>query len=233
MLGCVNRPSPIRFSAEAALVYDGGGMATPQHEHELGTGRIEAFSDGVFAIAITLLIIEIAVPHVDAREGLGDALLDEWPSYFAYVLSFITIGIYWANHHSFYRLFLRTNHTFLMLNVFFLMCIAFLPFPTAVLAEYLQDGEHRGTAVTLYSLGLLLPAFGWFLVWLYGRAAGLIDERLETGFVRFLTWQYVASIAIYGTALGVSFASGTAAIALCVAITAVYLFPPRRPQYAG
>ena len=207
-------------------------MSTAGHEHELGTGRIEAFSDGVFAIAITLLIIEIAVPHVQGGDSLGDALADQWPSYFAYVLSFVTIGIYWANHHSFFRLFLRTDHTFLILNVFFLMCIAFLPFPTAVLAEYLQDADHRDTAATLYALGLLLPAVSWFAVWLYGSlGTRLIDERLAPAFLRFLTWQYVASISIYATAMLVSLVSVVGALAICVAITGLYVFPPRRPQY--
>ena len=202
------------------------------HEHDLGTSRIEAFSDGVFAIAITLLIIEIAVPHVESGESLGDGLLDLWPSFFAYVLSFVTIGIYWANHHSFFRLFLRTDHTFLMLNVLFLMCIAFLPFPTAALAEYLDDGEHRDTAVTLYAFGLLAPAIVWSALWLYGRVSGLIDERLEPRFVRFLTWQFAASVGVYATAIVVSLASAEGALGLCVAITGVYLFPPRRPRYA-
>lgn len=211
-------------------------MATADHEHhehELGTGRIEAFSDGVFAIAITLLIIEIAVPHVDAEGSLGDAIFDLWPSYFAYILSFITIGIYWANHHSFFRLFLRTDHTFLMLNVFFLMCIAFLPFPTAVLAEYLNDDEHRKVAVSLYSFGLLAPATVWFLVWVYAAARKLTDQRLAPDFVSFLTRQYLLSIAVYLIAFGVSFASGTAALAVCAAVTGVYLFPPRRAKYVS
>jgi len=209
-------------------------MSAVDHEHEVGTGRIEAFSDGVFAIAITLLIIEIAVPKVKSGESLADALLDEWPSYFAYVLSFGTIGIYWANHHSFFRLFLRTDHAFLMLNVFFLMCIAFLPFPTAVLAEYMQDGDHRNTAVTLYAFGLLLPAACWFAIWLYGSwGMRLIDRSLAPGFVRFLTRQYVVSVSIYAMAVLISFASGVVALGFCVAITALYLFPPRRPQYVS
>ncbi len=152
-----------------------------EHIHPNETQRIEAFSDGVFAIAITLLIIEIGVPHVTGDESLSEALGDLWPSYLAYVLSFVMIGIYWANHHSLFRLFVRTDHYFLMLNVFFLMTIAFLPFPTAVLGEYLDDAEQRDTAVTLYALGLLLPAFGWFIVWLYANVRGLVDERLGAG----------------------------------------------------
>ena len=105
------------------------------------------------AIAITLLIIEIGVPHVTGGESLGAQIGDLWPSYFAYILSFATIGIYWANHHSFLELFRRTDHTFLMLNVLFLMTIAFLPFPTAVLGEYLTEGAQRADAVTFYSFG--------------------------------------------------------------------------------
>src|SRR5215510_4445653 len=131
---------------------------TEDHLHPNETQRIEAFSDGVFAIAITLLIIEIGVPHVSSEESLSKALGDLWPKYFAYVLSFVMIGIYWANHHSFFRLFVRADHYFLMLNVLFLMAIAFLPFPTAVLGEYLDDPGQRDIAVSLYALGLLLPA---------------------------------------------------------------------------
>ena len=97
----------------------------------LTTQRIEAFSDGVFAIAITLLILEVKVPHSDAAAGkrLAEALFALWPSYFTYVLSFVTIGIYWANHHYVFQLYERTNHVFNLLNVLFLMAISFLPLP--------------------------------------------------------------------------------------------------------
>ena len=105
------------------------------------------------AIAITRLIIEIGGPHVTGDESLGKQIADLWPSYGAYTLSFAIIGIYWANHHSFLELFRRTDHTFLMLNVLFLMAIAFLPFPTAVLGEYLTEGAQRADAVTFYSFG--------------------------------------------------------------------------------
>lgn len=196
-----------------------------------GTGRIEAFSDGVFAIAITLLIIEIGVPHVEGHESLGEALKDLWPSYFAYVLSFITIGIYWANHHSFFRLFHATDHGFLMLNVVFLMCIAFLPFPTAVLGDYLDDDSQRDAAVTLYTAGLLAPAVAWFLLWVWGNWRELIDERLDPGYRRYLAVQYVISWSVYGLAVVVSFINSWAALAMAAGITVVYLFPPRRPRY--
>jgi TMEM175 potassium channel family protein len=202
-----------------------------EHIHPNETQRIEAFSDGVFAIAITLLIIEIGVPHVTGDESLSEALGDLWPSYGAYVLSFVMIGIYWANHHSLFRLFVRTDHYFLILNVFFLMTIAFLPFPTAVLGEYLDNAEQRDTAVRLYALGLLLPAFGWLVVWLYANARGLVDERLAPEYVRFLTAQYVLSNVLYATALLLSFLDPWVALVIVVGLTLLYLLPPRRPQY--
>jgi TMEM175 potassium channel family protein len=202
-----------------------------EHIHPNETQRIEAFSDGVFAIAITLLIIEIGVPHVTGDESLSEALGDLWPSYGAYVLSFVMIGIYWANHHSLFRLFVRTDHYFLILNVFFLMTIAFLPFPTAVLGEYLDNAEQRDTAVRLYALGLLLPAFGWLVVWLYANARGLVDERLAPEYVRFLTAQYVLSNVLYATALLLSFLDPWLALVIVVGLTLLYLLPPRRPQY--
>jgi len=204
-------------------------MAT--HEHDAGTQRLEAFSDGVFAIAITLLIIEIAVPSVSGGHSLGRALGDLWPKYFAYVLSFVTIGIYWANHHFVWRLFRRADHYFLMLNVFFLMCVAFLPFPTAVLGEYLRHADERRTAVAFYAFGLLLPAIGWLCVWLYANARRLLDERLDPAYLRSLTIQYLLSNAFYAIALAVAFLSAWVALAICVGLTVVYLLPHRRPVY--
>ena|SRR2546423_1656473 len=208
-----------------------GEIRPATHEHDPGTQRIETFSDGVFAIAITLLIIEIGVPRVSGGQSLGHALGDLWPNYFAYVLSFAIIGIYWANHHSFFRLFTHTDHVFLLLNILFLMCIAFLPFPTAVLGEYLDNAAERQTAVSFYAFGLLLPAFGWLAVWLYGHLHGLVDERLDPAYVRQLTVQYLFSNVFYTIALVLSFLSVWAALAVSVGLTLLYLLPPRQPRY--
>jgi uncharacterized membrane protein len=102
------------------------------------TSRIEAFSDGVFAIAITLLVIEIGVPHLgDEPEGttLFGALVDRWPSYLGYVISFLVIGTVWANHHNRFRFIVRSDHVLLFLNTLFLMWIArFGPQPFGVIA---------------------------------------------------------------------------------------------------
>ena len=80
-------------------------------------GRLEAFSDGIFAIAATLLVLEITVPHLEEGGSLGRALLDLWPSYLAYATSFLTIGIMWVNHHSVFRQIGETDHRFLFINL--------------------------------------------------------------------------------------------------------------------
>ncbi|MCI0407882.1 MAG: DUF1211 domain-containing protein [Acidobacteria bacterium] len=199
----------------------------------LTTQRVEAFSDGVFAIAITLLILEVRVPEDLHGEGrLGQALARLWPSYVAYILSFVMIGIYWANHHYIFQFFRRTDHMFNLLNVLFLMCISFLPFPTAVLGKYAAEPLNRQAAVSLYNLGLLLPAAAWLLFWLYARGqARILDPHLDPAFVGRLTRQFLLSNALYASALVVSFWSAGTALAVCVSLTLLYLLPPRKPVY--
>jgi TMEM175 potassium channel family protein len=116
------------------------------------TGRVEAFSDGVFAIAITLLVLEISVDPSDF-DHLGKALLDEWPSYLAYVTSFLTVGGLWIAHHNLFTRLRFVDPVLLRLNLFLLLAVAFLPFPTGVLAEAFhasQDAERA--AVVFYGI---------------------------------------------------------------------------------
>jgi TMEM175 potassium channel family protein len=199
---------------------------------ELSTGRVEAFSDGVFAIAITLLVLEIAVPHLAEGDSLFAALASQWPSFFGYVFSFFVIGIYWANHHYVFHLYRRSDHVFAMLNVLFLMTIAFLPFATAVLAEYVADPAHRHQAIIFYTLALALPAATWSSVWFYAsRVARLTDARLAPSFVRFLSWQYGASVASYSAIVVVALINGVVGLVLAVGVSLLYLLPPRAPEY--
>lgn len=122
------------------------------------TTRLEAFSDGVFAIAITLLIIEIRPPHIPDGAGspeLARELLALWPAYLGYLISFLTIGIMWINHHYIFGFIARTDPWLTALNTLFLLCVAFIPFPTALLADYLG---HPGQQVAALAYG------GWFTV---------------------------------------------------------------------
>lgn len=125
---------------------------------EKETGRVEAFSDGVFAIAITLLIIEIGVPHVEGEEGLAHALRQLWPSYFGFALSFVTIGIIWMNHHGMFKDIERVDHSMMVLNLLLLMCVSFIPFPTAVLAEYMRNDDNALAATLAYGGTFTLTA---------------------------------------------------------------------------
>jgi len=105
------------------------------------TARLETFADGVMAIAITLLILDVRVPpHAPGR--LGAELLGQWPAYGGYAVSFLTIGIMWVNHHRMFTVIGRTDHWFLMLNVLFLLGVAFVPFPTALVADALKAHGH-------------------------------------------------------------------------------------------
>jgi TMEM175 potassium channel family protein len=208
--------------------------AKPTTSFEVTTNRLEAFSDGVFAIAITLLIIEIKVPSHDDLHGhtLMTYILQQWPRYFAYILSFVMIGIYWANHHYLFKLFRRTDHVFNLLNVFFLMTISFLPFPTGVLGEYIIVAEHEKDAVTFYALAIWMPAFAWLIIWLYAKhKRRIVDRGLTARFIKTLTLQYILSNILYISAFLVSLISPLASIIICVGLTLLYLLPPKKPEY--
>lgn len=202
---------------------------------EVTTSRLEAFSDGVFAIAITLLIIEIKVPSEETlkHQSLMHYLWLQWPKYFAYVLSFVIIGIYWANHHYLFRLFKRTDHAFNLLNVFFLMTIAFLPYPTGILGDNVITIEHAKPAVTFYAFAIWLPSFGWLLIWLYAKhKKRIVDHKLTDRFVHFLTRQFIISNFLYIAAFLVSLVSPVGSIAICIGLTLLYLLPPKKPEYS-
>jgi uncharacterized membrane protein len=143
------------------------------------TNRLETFADGVFAIAITLLVLGIGVPAADVP--LGPALLDQWPTFAAYVVSFLTIGITWVNHHQLFVLIGRSNITFAFINVVFLMVIAFLPFPTALVAERLASGVDAQLATILYGVTWSLIAVMFNVVWIYASGGGgrLLKPNVE------------------------------------------------------
>src|SRR3954449_5372134 len=120
------------------------------------TNRVEAFSDGVFAIAITLLVLEIHVPEPGSGQSLADELAAQCPSYAAYIISFFTIGIIWINHHAMFRRLRLVDHGILIWNLLLLMCVGVLPFTTALMAAYLKEGEGEVLAAMIYSGSFLL-----------------------------------------------------------------------------
>jgi uncharacterized membrane protein len=138
-----------------------------------GTSRTEAFSDGVFAIAITLLILEVSVPKT-AFDNLWRGIFDQWPSYLAYATSFITIGGIWLAHHAIFRRLQYANRQLMVINLLLLMAVSFLPFPTKLMAEAIQSSNAERAAVIFFGGSLLVISLLFSALW--GSVAG--DRRL-------------------------------------------------------
>jgi TMEM175 potassium channel family protein len=185
------------------------------------TQRIEAFSDGVFAIAITLLVLELKVPGHDvvAARGVGHSLLAQWPSYLAYITSFVTILVMWVKHHLMFSLIQRSDHMFLYWNGLLLFFVTFLPFPTAVLAEYLLHPDARAAA-GLYAATLLAISLAFDGLWRYASKQGKLLADEVTGADRIeaaqISKQYRLGPPLYLIALGLSFVSESASVVLCL-----------------
>jgi uncharacterized membrane protein len=135
------------------------------------TGRLETFADGVFAIAITLLVLGISLPAPNT--ALWNALLAQWPALVAYVVSFLTIGIMWASHHQMFTVIGRSNMTFAFINVVFLMVIAFVPYPTEVLAQRIASGVDATGATFLYGAVMVAIAIMFNVIWTYAAGGGV------------------------------------------------------------
>ena len=165
------------------------------------TGRLETFADGVFAIAITLLVLGISLPAPDAQ--LGPALAARWPEFFAYVVSFMTIGIMWVQHHRLFTIIKRSNATFAMINVIFLMFLAFVPFPTEVLAQRLGSGVDALGATLLYGGTMVAMAVMFNAIWLYAASRGghLLGHVPEAGRAAARGYRYGIPIYLAITAL--------------------------------
>ena len=154
----------------------------------MSTGRLETFADGVFAIAATLLVLTVDVPTNLGGNSLAHELAKQWPAYLGYAISFVTIGIIWVNHHTVMDQLRIADRTFLFINVFFLLCIAFIPFPTRLLATYVRTDDGSAAAVA-YGVTLTVTAIFFNLMWRYAIAGGRLlrpdaDRRVVDGITR-------------------------------------------------
>jgi uncharacterized membrane protein len=157
---------------------------------------MEAFSDGVFAIAITLLVLEIGVPS-DSGDHLLRAIADEWPQYLAYVVSFATIGAGWVGHSAITHYLVAVDPVLLRINLLLLMVVSFLPFPTRLLAEYIGEDLPERVAATIYGLTLLLAALLLSVLWRYGLRERLVRPDAADEEVQTLTKRLTPSLAGY------------------------------------
>jgi uncharacterized membrane protein len=192
------------------------------------TGRIEAFSDGVFAIAITLLVLDLKVPR-ELHEGqsLGAALVAEWPSYLAYLTSFATILIMWVNHHRMFTLIGRSDDRLLFYNGLLLLGVSVVPFPTALVAEYLGHNGERLAAVIFNGTYVYL-AICFNLLW---RTAAVRDRLLRHDADRHAVKAIFDAFRFgpvgYLVALALAFVNVTASVALNLALAIYYALPTR------
>jgi TMEM175 potassium channel family protein len=192
----------------------------------MGTNRLESFSDGVMAVAITLLVLDLHVPLTHGGT-LVHALLHDWPHYAAYVVSFMTIGIIWINHHAMISRLARADHSILILNLLLLMSIVLLPFATELMAAYLRDASGQSLAAGLYAGSFLLMSVAFSVLnrhILLSRAHMLQEEVPEPERRRIL-YRAAAGLVPYLVATIISAVSAYATLAICGALAIFYALP--------
>jgi uncharacterized membrane protein len=160
------------------------------------TGRLEAFSDGVFAIAVTLLVLDIAV-SANAGQHLLRSIIDLWPAYLAYVVSFSTIGAAWLAHNAITEYLDRTDAAFVRLNLLLLLFVSFLPFPTRLLADYIGEDSPERVAATFYGISLLLTTTMLLVLWRYAVHAGLVRPDAADEEIQLLTQRLTPGLGGY------------------------------------
>jgi len=190
----------------------------------MSKGRVEAFSDGVFAVAATLLIFNVQLDKT-APGGLFAALLAAWPKYAAYVASFLTIGVMWMNHHGMFERLSRIDRALQFINLLLLMAIVFLPFSTAVLGSNIGVPTDANTAAGLYALNALMIAFGFSAVWIYA----LTHPRLLSPDVdrqaALRSWpRFAVGTVVYLACIPLGRLSPIAVVIVCAALAVYYVF---------
>jgi uncharacterized membrane protein len=197
------------------------------------TSRIEAFSDGVIAIAITLLVLDLRVPARDGLQGsLAAALRGEWPAYAAYVTSFLIIGIIWVNHHGTFELVGRVDRITLFLNLLLMMSVVAIPFTTSLLSEYLLAGSRNArTAAVVYSLVMLAMSFSFAALYAHlARHPAQLADGVDPAVVRRSVIRFSAvGILLYVGALVVALFSAPLCLVGHFLIALYYCFQQIRP----
>lgn len=195
------------------------------------TGRLEAFSDGVIAIAITLLVLEIKVPgNLPAGKSLWVALFDQWPTYLALVTSFVTILIMWINHHRMFSHISRIDTVLMLLNGGLLLGITILPFTTELVGEYLEKPDEQVAAI-VYNGVFIFTATFFNLSWRYASHNNrLLNPGADLEAVRALTRQYMFGIPGYFFTLLIALVNFPASLILTIFIAIFFAFPSKKQR---
>jgi uncharacterized membrane protein len=201
-----------------------------------GLSRFEGFTDAVFAIALTLLIVEIKPPGApDGPHGyasLAQAMAEQWRDYLALLLCYITIGAFWLQHHYSGRIYARSDHVFSLINLLFLLAIVAVPYPIRVWCYHLGSRFEATAAVTL-TAALAFTAVTWMMKWFYGMSGGrrVMDERLSPDFLGQMTRRYGIATLIQIAAVAVAFATPRIGAGIALLTVAWFLIPQPRPRY--
>jgi uncharacterized membrane protein len=193
----------------------------------VSTNRLEAFSDGVIAVAITLLVLNIDLPHLTAGQSLASGLISQWPAYAAYAVSFLTIGIIWVNHHVMIGRLRETDRMILFLNLLLLMSIAVLPFATRLMAAYLKNSHGQHLATGVYSGAFLVMAlfFATLNRHILLTKAHLLHLELSLDQRRQILFRSIAGVVPYAIATALAVVSAYATLGICAALAIFYALP--------
>ncbi len=196
-------------------------MSEEDVQEAKATARTEAFSDGVFAFAITLLALDLKDPALASGSNLVAGLIGEWPAFFAFATSFATVLIMWVNHHNMFRPIRRIDNRLMFLNGLLLFFVVLTPFTTSIVADNLLTGQ-AGPAAGVYAGTFFLLSLVWNGSWRYVSRAGLLGPEFTGRHVRTIARQYLVGPTVYGVAVLVSLASGIASVAVVLLVAAFF-----------
>lgn len=205
------------------------------HGAERGLKRLEGFSDAVFAIALTLLIVEIKVPgSLDGPNNysnLASAMAEQWREHLALLVCYGVIGVYWLQHHYSGRIYARSDHWFGALNLLFLLAIIVIPYPVRAWCFHIGTPFEPIAAITLV-VGLTLTSCTWMGKWFYGMSGRrLMDERLSPDFIRQMTRRYGLATLVQIAAIPVAVSAPRVGVAIAMLCLAFFLLPQPKPCY--
>ncbi len=202
---------------------------SPDSTDEKETGRLEAFSDGVFSIAMTLLVLELKVPHGDPGHLVSE-LLSQGATYVAFATSFFNILIMWINHHALFKQVGRVDHSLLVLNGLLLFGVTFVPFPTELVSEAVGFEDQR-IAALVYTGTLIFIAIIFNLLWRYASTR-LLSAKADPKIIDAINKQYRFGPLFYVLAFGLAFVNFTASIGICVGL-AIFFALPKKTSIEG
>jgi len=193
------------------------------------TARVEAFSDGVFAIAITLLILDVHVP-TSAPGHLGTALARQWPTYIAFLMSFSFIGIMWVNHHRLFNHIRGCDNRLLFLNLLLLLGVTVVPFPTALLAAHYAQADRTISAAVFNGTYFVIAIF-FNVLWHHAVRGGLLDSETQES-ANSISRQYAVGPIAYLACFLLSWISVPASLAVNIALAVFFAIPPRLQSFS-